>query len=262
MWITVAGKTDVGKRRQSNEDMCLTVNLTTTPSLGRYPIGSKGVLLGVFDGMGGAVGGEVASHLAAKTVRDFFVQPSVLPSSVNTAPEDAEGSRLVRALNAACATVYDKSRVEKELRGMGTTATIAYVQKTRVVIGHVGDSRAYLLRQGVLTQITRDQSLVQDLFDAGQITKAQMTTHHMKNVITQALGTTSHVVPEVRHVPLKTGDVLLLCSDGLTNMVSDESLVLLADTHKKPQALAQELIAAANAAGGDDNISVVVSRFE
>lgn len=230
-----AAATDVGRVRGHNEDA-----LWPQPGdEGRAAGEADGEFLAaVADGMGGHIGGEVASRLAIEAA---------------VAAEGAAVERLRAANAAVVGTALDKPR----LAGMGTTMTLAIFSPAAVEIGHIGDSRAYLYREGALAQLTRDHSLMADMIASGELTPEQAAVHPFRSVITRALGMESRVVIDRVARDLLPGDRLLLCSDGLTTMLPDAEIAALL-SRGDPASAAAALVAEANRAGGADNISVVV----
>ncbi len=224
--------TDVGRQRRDNEDSS-------------YASGSVFV---VADGMGGAQSGEVAS----KIVVDAF--SSGLPET-GTAEE-----RLAVVVQRANREIHERSRSEAANAGMGTTVTAAYLDGDAIAIAHVGDSRAYLLRDGELRRLTEDHSLVEELVRGGRLTEEEAAEHPQRSVITRALGIEPIVEIDTWTYPLRPGDVVLLCSDGLTSMVSEQQLQRVVVAAPTLNEAAQRLIGAANEAGGRDNITVVLFR--
>lgn len=203
----------------------------------------------VCDGMGGAKGGSVASSVAVNTVS------SIIRSEYREDMVDDEiTSMLVKACEAANSEVYRRAGREPELQGMGTTAVIALISKGRAHILHVGDSRAYHIKKSAVTQITSDHSVVQQLVDRGEISAEDAKTHPQKNVITRAVGVDGYLSFDYDTVTLEKGAVLLLCTDGLTNMVSDKDIGKLVYESKD----ASKLIDAALEGGGNDNITAVI----
>src|ERR671910_2296719 len=225
---------DLGRQRQGNED--------------NYYV--RAPLFVVADGMGGAQAGEVASELA---VRQF---EAGLPDG--RAPADAL-SELIRAANAE---IHNQARDDPQLAGMGTTVTAAYLDGDTVVVAHVGDSRCYLLRDGDLIRLTRDHSLVGELVARGKLTEAQAEAHPQRSVITRALGAGADVEVDVEAFPARAGDLFLVCSDGLTGMVHEPQLKPLLEQPGSLEQVGRSLIAAANEAGGRDNITVILFRLE
>jgi protein phosphatase len=224
---------DLGRQRQGNED--------------NYFV--RAPLFVVADGMGGAQAGEVASEMAV----DSFDA-----GLGNGSP--AEG--LVRVIQEANRRIHDRSRSDEQAAGMGTTCTAAYVGEADVTIAHVGDSRAYLWRGGELTRLTRDHSLVGELVARGKLTEAQAEAHPQRSVITRALGPEREVQVDVETFAARDGDVYLLCSDGLTSMIHEQGVQPVLARMTELDRTGRELIAAANEAGGRDNITVILFRLE
>jgi PPM family protein phosphatase len=219
-----------GRRRRHNED-----SYVLEPPL-----------FAVADGMGGAKAGEVASGLAADAVQE---------SSGDGATGEARVAALIEEANRR---VFRRANEDREASGMGTTMTVALVEDERVAIGHVGDSRAYLYRGGRLEQLTDDHSLVAELVRSGKLTPEEAEAHPQRSVITRALGTDSEVDVDTFAVRAEPGDLFLLCSDGLTAMVDDDTIVEAIEQHRANLAeAAKALVNAANRGGGEDNITVV-----
>lgn len=248
---TLATRTDVGRARALNQDS-VGCALLPGPSADRGSLGQGALLLSVFDGMGGGQGGEVASQLATEAVLGGL--------ALMTPGADAESS-LDEALQGAHRAIRAAAR-ERGLRDMGTTATVAVLQGRRALIGQVGDSRAYLLRGGALRQLTRDQSLAQQLVDQGVLRPDEARTFEHGNIILQALGTSPAVQPVFSSSDLLPGDTLLLCSDGLWGELPDDLLARTLASAPDPDEACRRLVDAANEAGGSDNISCVVCRIE
>jgi protein phosphatase len=226
-------RTDTGRQRRENEDSAYV----------RAPV------FVVADGMGGAQAGEVASRIAVETFERG------LPGSGT--PE----GRLAELVRDANQRIYDRSRAEHGRAGMGTTLTAAYLADGDLAIAHVGDSRAYLLRDGQLTRLTQDHSLVDELVRQGKLTEAQAAEHPQRSIITRALGPEPEVEVDTFSYPMRSGDVLLLCSDGLTSMVSEDRMAEILRGSTTLDEAADRLIDEANEAGGRDNITVVLSRL-
>ena len=224
---------DVGRQRQGNEDNFFV----------RAPV------FVVADGMGGANAGEVASEMA---VRSF--DPEL--------PDGNPAEALIDVIEGANRRIHDRSHSDESSSGMGTTVTAAYVADEEVIVAHVGDSRAYLLRDGELQRLTTDHSLVGELVARGKLTEAQAESHPQRSVITRALGPEAHVTVDVDVFPGRAGDIFLLCSDGLTSMVHEPELKPLVEGENDLETLGRKLIDAANAAGGRDNITVILFRLE
>ncbi len=227
---TFGSRTDVGCVRDHNED-----SLVVAPPL--YV---------VCDGMGGHAAGEVASEIAVRVIE-------------NRAPQHADVEELGRAVEEANLAIIRAAREGRGREGMGTTCTAAILEGERLVIAQVGDSRAYLLSKGRLQQLTRDHSLMADLIEAGHITKEEAKVHPQRSVITRALGRDPRMLPDLFELDVNPGDRLLICSDGLTTMLSDEEIAQLLARTADPQLCARQLVNAAIAAGGYDNVTVIVA---
>jgi protein phosphatase len=225
-----AGATDTGRTRRRNED-----SYVVAPPL-----------FCVADGMGGAQAGEVASRLAAAAVED--ADPG--------GPSGPE--RVTSLIQEANRRVYERASADPTVSGMGTTMTVALVEDDGVTIGHVGDSRAYLVRDGSLKQITEDHSLVNELVKSGKLSREEAEQHPQRSVITRALGTDPDVDVDAFTVEVQPGDLFLLCSDGLTSMVDNEEILTLLEQNRGDLKLTtKSLLTAANRGGGEDNITVV-----
>lgn len=242
--MKLAGKTDVGRVRQENQD---------DYRAGELPGGAVWAL--VCDGMGGAKGGREASQGACNVIEKFFQEQYAQCGAGQEEPF------LKKALLYANRFVFQKAAHEEALAGMGTTAVCALVRSGNVYLCHAGDSRAYLIRDGKLTQLTHDHSYVQELVDCGTITEEEAEHHPQKNIITKALGVDYRLEPEFTAAKLKREDRLLLCTDGLTNMVPVEEMeqLLAQGTFYD---LPDRLIEAANAHGGSDNITALLLAVE
>ncbi|HET7856392.1 MAG TPA: Stp1/IreP family PP2C-type Ser/Thr phosphatase [Gaiellaceae bacterium] len=202
-------------------------------------------IFAVADGMGGARGGEIASRLAAAALREN-----------DTAASGEE--RVIELIQEANRRVYERSSEDSDASGMGTTITVALVEDGGVTIGHVGDSRAYLIRERTLEQLTDDHSLVAELVRSGRLSPEEAETHPQRSVITRALGTDPDVDVDTLSVDAQPGDLFLICSDGLTSMVGDDTILDIVErNHTDLQAAAKELVNTANKSGGEDNITVV-----
>ncbi len=234
-----AGLTDPGRVRRRNEDA-----FVCTPPL-----------FAVADGMGGAQAGEIASRLAAAAFRDYLAHA---PEDVDLDPE----ARLRSIIQEANRRIYARAAHDPKVSGMGTTVTAALLSGGRVAVGHVGDSRAYRVRDGNLEQLTQDHSLVADLVRSGRLTPQEAEIHPQRSVITRALGTDAAVVVDSFSALAQPGDVFLLCSDGLTTMVDEGTLVATIAGTPDLDAAARSLVAAANARGGEDNVTVVLFALE
>src|SRR5688500_15706568 len=221
--MRVFGRTDVGQVREHNEDNFLVADLTRkTRSLmesdREQRVAERGTVLGVCDGMGGAAAGEVASQLAVDIIYEK------LSAGDPPSNHDDLARRLVNAVEEAGGRIFGEARADRTRRGMGTTATIAALLDDRLFIAQVGDSRAYILRNNQLVQVSRDQSLVNQLIEAGQLTEEEAETFEHNNIILQALGTAETVQVDLTYADLRRGDTLLLCSDGLSGMIRSEEI--------------------------------------
>lgn len=239
--FTCAGRTDVGVVRSGNEDAFLMV-----PDAGIFIVA---------DGMGGHAAGEVASEMSVQIVGRSLENIVGRP--------DAEAAETIRkGIVDANAAIFQRTLVEQDKRGMGTTVTAMVINGERYMIGQVGDSRAYLLRDGQLLQVTKDHSYVQEQVDAGYLTPAQARTHPYSNVITRCVGANSDVAPDVYGGTLHGSDLFLLASDGLTGMLEDEDLVTILTSGRSPGELVDKLISEANRRGGLDNVTVIIVRID
>jgi serine/threonine protein phosphatase PrpC len=258
----VYGKTDVGLVREHNEDNFMIADLNRED--GPLPreealsgvVSERGIGLAVCDGMGGAAAGEVASQMAVDALFE------TLRGARAAEDRDDFARRLVASVEEAGARIYLAAKKDRTRRGMGTTATVAGLIDKVLFIGQVGDSRCYLLRNGRLSLVTKDQSLVNQLIEAGQLTEAEAEAFEHSNIILQALGTTEQVAVDLTFVELRRGDRVLLCSDGLSGLVNDDAIRHeMACVGPLPQ-LADRLIDLANAAGGHDNVTCIVADFD
>jgi protein phosphatase len=239
--FTCAGRTDVGVVRSGNEDNYLMVP-------------DRAVFI-VADGMGGHAAGEVASEMAVKIIAQQL-------GDLRSLDENTASHRIREAIREANAQIFDRTLTEHDKRGMGTTATALVLMGSRYLIGQVGDSRAYLLRDGRLVQLTKDHSYVQEQVDAGYLTPEDARTHPYSNVITRCVGANEDVVPDTYLGTLRSGDVFVLASDGLTGMIDDPRLHQLLTSAPGPQEASDVLVAEANRVGGLDNITVIVVRID
>lgn len=268
--ISVCGRTDRGRRRSDNQDGFLVLDLGdpssalmpegdgSRPPSGslRFALGEHGAVLLVADGMGGRAGGGRASSMAVSAVRDVM-----LADGDGSAPSRADfARRLGRALEVANEQIHEGGR-EGPHAGMGSTATLAGLLEGCVYVAQVGDSRAYLVRHRHVGRLTRDQSLVQDLIDSGVLEEGDVQGV-ARNMILQALGPTPEVEPAVTYHELRRGDVLLLCSDGLSGVVGDEEIRTAVSETSDCAALCKHLVDLANERGGPDNITVVAARID
>ncbi len=240
MRIEYGIRSDQGRVRTSNEDACVAD-------------GTGGFFI-VADGMGGHAAGEIASRITASTVEEVV--------SGGAGNHDEMDALLQIAVKLANARVFETQRVQPECRGMGSTLTVLAFRGGRYFVAQVGDSRAYLLRDGVLRQLTQDHSLVWPLFESGVISKDDISRHPQKNLITRSIGTHSEVEADLQAGDAKEGDIYLVCSDGLTDVLTDrEILEILSIKTQSPQDISDMLVSAANSGGGPDNVTVVVVRL-
>ena len=258
--LDVAARTDVGRQRHKNEDSFLVARTgdrgCTRPCAAPLDVAApEWVVLGVFDGMGGAPAGEIASRSAAEVIGEVLADGALLVS-----PSEL-GARLVASVEEAGRRIHTAALGQRDLFGMGTTATVCALSGDALFAAQVGDSRAYLLRGGRLTQLTRDQTLLEAMAMQGQITAEELASSAFQHIILQALGTSPRVDVDLVRVTVRRGDVLLVCSDGLFGLVEAEEIRrVLADT-ASPAAAAEALIALANEASGPDNITAIVARI-
>jgi protein phosphatase len=262
--VRMSGKSDVGRSREHNEDSFLVADLTTGRSsldgeFGEHEAGSRGTLFMVADGLGGAVSGEIASRMAVEIVLEEMRRRWSEADSTDPA-------LFAAALQSACETanarIHQHATSNREHRGMGTTATIAGMFRDRLYLVQVGDSRAYLIRGGEARQLTKDQSLMQRLVEAGELTEEEAEQSERRNIILQALGPESQVKIDLTHQPLRRGDALALCTDGLFGVVKKEEIAKALAEEESLEAGCDRLIDLANQRGGPDNITVVLARFE
>jgi PPM family protein phosphatase len=272
MIIDLHAKSDVGRVRRGNEDNYLLLDLSTgrtwTGSDGAEPpeelrrivLGDKGVVFVVSDGMGGALAGDVASRMAVEAVREMLVG-----SDADDPGCDAEAALVDCLRNAtvyANLAIHHRSQEDTRCSGMGATFTGAAVKGDMLDLVQVGDSRAYLLRGPEIKLATKDQSLVQQLVDVGQISEEEAETHMFRNVILQALGAQGEVTPVTGRIRIRRNDILLLCSDGLSGKLRAEDMRrIVAESKDDLAAACSALVAEANNRGGEDNITVVLARF-
>lgn len=253
MKLHAFGLSDIGRKRGRNEDSYL-----VSPELKLYVVA---------DGMGGHSGGEFASRFAVNTIEEVIQSMNTDPeatviSGVNSDEADF-GDRLKYAIQVASQKIYDQAMFDQELRGMGTTVAAILVEKNRVCIANVGDSRVYLLRNGTIKQVTQDHSLVSEQMRAGIISENDAKKHKFKNIITRSVGYQEEVEIDLIYMDLASDDGLLLCSDGLTNQLDDPVILDVATRHAGDiEGACRELIQKANDKGGDDNITVVICRAE
>lgn len=256
--------TDVGRTREHNEDAFVVADLATGKAMEfghvlRQGAGTVGTLFMVADGMGGAAAGELASETAVDVVLRYLRDEWAPRRSLDAG---AFAESLESATSMANSAIYRHAAEHPELRGMGTTATIAGLLGDTLYLAQVGDSRAYLVRDGVARQITKDQSLMQKLIEAGEISEEAAEQSERRNIILQALGPEAMIRIDLTHQRVRRGDVLVLCSDGLSSVVRAEEIARAVGEERDLQMACRRLVALANGLGGPDNITVVAARFE
>jgi PPM family protein phosphatase len=235
--FTCAARTDIGIVRSGNEDNYLM-------------LAENGIFI-VADGMGGHAAGEVASEMAVRITSQQI-------GSLRGLSDEEAGERVRTAIRAANDAIFERTLSEQDKRGMGTTATVLVLLPQRYLIGQVGDSRAYLFRDGQFQQLTKDHSYVQEQVDAGLLTPDQARVHPYSNVITRCVGAGSDVEPDIYRGEVRAGDLFLVASDGLTGMVDDRRLAQLLGSRADPERKVQALISEANGRGGLDNITAII----
>jgi protein phosphatase len=263
VFVKLFARTDVGQVREHNEDNFLVADLThrsrgLLDANRATQVGPHGAVFAVCDGMGGAAAGEIASQLAV----DILYERLVDGLDERALRRDDLARRLVRAVEAAGLRIFHEAKADRSRRGMGTTVTAAALVDDILFLAQVGDSRGYILRGDTLVQVTRDQSLVNQLIEAGQLTEEEAETFEHNNIILQALGTSDTVQVDLTYAQLRQGDILLLCSDGLSGMVRDDEIRELLKSSTEPLDICKALTEQANQAGGHDNITVIVVQFD
>jgi Serine/threonine protein phosphatase len=249
MEVKAFGMSHVGRQRQHNEDA--------------YLVDQKVNLFLVADGMGGHAAGEIASQMAVDSIAEFILQTVEDEGTWPHAYDEhlkRSTNRLMAALKLANTRVLDAMRKDARLRGMGTTVVASLVDENTVSVAHVGDSRAYMVRDAQLSRITNDHSWVFEQVQAGMLTEAEAEKHPLRNVITRALGGALSVTPEANEIECRSGDVFLLCSDGLTGMVPDDEILRVLTEHEDLEKACESLINLANERGGYDNITAVLLK--
>jgi PPM family protein phosphatase len=272
MQVELHAKSDVGRVRRGNEDNFLLLDLAgartwsgsdgaENPSdMRQFPIGEQGLVLVVSDGMGGALAGDVASRMAIEAVRDVLMGENA--DGGGCKPGNELVDCLKQATMQANQNIHYKSLEDSRCSGMGATLTGAAIRDDKLDLVQVGDSRAYVMRGEQIRLATKDQSLVQQLVDVGQISEEEAETHMFRNVILQALGAQTELTPATARIQIRQGDMLLLCSDGLSGKLRNEEIrQIVADSGADLAGACQALVAEANDRGGEDNITVVLARF-
>jgi serine/threonine protein phosphatase PrpC len=253
---TIAAITDVGMVRKNNEDNFMLADIVAGQNLPSWcetshTVGENSLLLVVSDGMGGAEYGELASELTVLSIKDALMR-----MSRKTSPHD----RVVAAVEEANHVVWQEGETRPHLKGMGATVTAALIEDDEVYIGEVGDSRAYLIRSGNIKQVTTDQSFVAQLVERGLLKPEDAVVHPRRNVILQSIGAQEIVQVAVCMFQLKKDDTLLLCSDGLSNLVTTGEMLFFS-ANMEPHLACQKLVDIAKQRGGTDNITCVIARF-
>jgi protein phosphatase len=242
--LEVSFKTDVGMRRDHNEDSCIS-DVFLDPEIGKMAI------LGIADGMGGFTRGEAASSIAISSVRDFFREKPIERLVIE--------EKLRKSFERVGEQILSMSRVESERSG--TTFTVGIYAENNLHIAHVGDTRAYLIREGSIRQITEDHSWVEEQVGKGLMTSEQALASPYRNVLTRSIGTGEDSAPDFFHIELKHGDHVVFCSDGLSNMIADREILHLATSSPDLNRACEDMVHLANERGGKDNITVIVARF-
>jgi len=271
MIVELHAKTDVGRVRRGNEDNFLLLDLTAgrawsgsdgaenPDDMQELTLGHNGLVLVVSDGMGGALAGDVASRMAIEAVRDVLLGQHNEGNGCE--PDSSLVDCLRHATLEANKNIHYKSLEDSRCSGMGATLTGAAIKDDKLDLVQVGDSRAYVMRGQQIRLATKDQSLVQQLVDVGQISEAEAETHMFRNVILQALGAQNELTPATARIQLRDGDTLLLCSDGLSGKLRNDDIRQIVADAKDLSSACSNLVAEANNRGGEDNITVVLARF-
>ena len=271
MLVELHAKSDVGRVRRGNEDNFLILDLATARTwsgsdgsenpedMRSFNVGEQGLVLVVSDGMGGALAGDVASRMAIEAVRDVLIGND---GEGGCEPDASLIDCLKHATMQANRNIHYKSLEDSRCSGMGATLTGAAIKGDKLDLVQVGDSRGYVMRGTQIRLATKDQSLVQQLVDVGQISEEEAETHMFRNVILQALGAQTDLMPATARIQIRQGDVLMLCSDGLSGKLRNEEIrQIVSDSNQDLGAACHALVAEANNRGGEDNITVVLARF-
>ncbi len=258
--VEVFARTEVGCVRKRNEDHFVVANLATRelglqPGARIQPLGAGGTLIAVCDGMGGAAAGDLAASIASDTLAQLLLDRSPF------ADMNAATQAMLAAVTAVNNAIRGAAAGDPTRHGMGTTMTAVLALGGELLIGHVGDSRAYIRRGRALTQLTTDHSIVGQLIAAGRLQPEQARSYEHRNVLLQALGVQPRVGPEIIQAQLRAGDVLMVCSDGLTGPLADDQILALMLRYEDPLRCCRALTEAACAAGGPDNVTVAIARF-
>jgi serine/threonine protein phosphatase PrpC len=265
------GLTDQGKVRSSNEDQFLIgelarilwVRQTSLPQPQTHHGPNRGHIFLVADGMGGHKAGEVASALTVASIEGFILHLLKRFSNLQATDEQTVLKDFQAALRQADARLFEEASHHPEFSGMGTTLTLAFVCGWTLFVVHAGDSRCYLLHKGTLRQLTIDHNVAAEMARRGMIKPEEVRHHHFRHMVTNILGgTETGVRVDMQRIDLEPGDAVLLCSDGLTDMLPDDNLTAILAAEREPQRTCEQLVAQANAQGGKDNITAIVARFE
>jgi PPM family protein phosphatase len=268
--VSSHGRTDVGRVRKNNEDQfliglisrALQVQQTSLRQPDVHYSTPQGRIFLVADGVGGNAGGEKASALAVNVIEDFVLDTLSWCMQLRAPQGDALLAEFQKALTQADDQLFDEARRRPELHGMATTLTMAYCLGRDLFVAHAGDSRCYLLRHGLLYRLTRDHTLVSELVARGVLNPEEAAESRYRHVVTNVVGGEHGVQVEVHKLPLEAGDVLLLCSDGLTEMVPDQEILAILNAESDPTAACDFLVNRAIELGGKDNVTVVVAHFD
>lgn len=269
--VRSAGQTDPGKVRPTNQDQFLIAEVTRTLFVKQSSLTEprlnfgheKGYLFVVADGVGGHAGGERASALAISSIEQFALQAVRWCYGLQGSADDRVLKAFQQAVGLADAAIVAEAEKYPELHGMGTTVTMAYCHQNNLFVAHAGDSRCYVLRGGHLDQVTHDHTMVQDMINLGLLKPEEAGKNKYRHVITNVVGGMDlGCKVELHKLQVEVGDILLLCSDGLTGMVSNDQITATLQAHEDPAAACKALVEQANAKGGRDNVTVIVARFE
>lgn len=264
------GLSDTGRVRQSNEDCfavaelarTLRVHHTNLPQSKAHASSHRGHVFLVADGVGGNKAGEIASGLTVRTIEDYLLNTLKRFSNLQASEEQNALRELQAALFQADSRIFEESARHPEWRGMGTTLTMAFAVNWRLFVAHAGDSRCYLYSGGKLQQLTQDHTVTAEMVRYGLLEREKQADHPCRHVVTNLLGgTESGVRVELHSLDLHDADVIVLCSDGLTEMVTDERIATILQGESDPQLACERLVAEANTRGGKDNITVIVARI-
>ncbi len=243
--IQACGRSDVGLVRDNNEDA--------------WKVELQNNVFILADGMGGHSAGEIAAHTAVEHYTDLVKEKLSIETKADLMQAAKIMRELIREVNHA---VHRMGRSDSDLRGMGTTLVVSYFHQEGMIYGHVGDSRLYLMRRKKLRQLTEDHSLVQELIELGELSEKRARDYSHRNIITKAIGTEPYVDPSVHQVEVKSGDLILMCSDGLTDLLTDEEIEAIVASSQTIEKKAETLIQEAKRRGGHDNITVILMKIQ